>query len=131
MKRVVITGLGFITSIGNSREEVLHSLQTAAPASNPTPSSSTIPPCPVSLLGTVKGFGFPTTDFEDWTFPPHYKIARETLRPMAPNTLFAYFAMRQAIDDARLPSEQVSNNDTGLMCASGGSMAMATRITTR
>ena len=49
---------------------------------------------------------------------------------MAPNTLFAYFAMRQAIDDARLPPEQVSNPDTGLMCASGGSMWMALRQST-
>ena len=44
---------------------------------------------------------------------------------MAPNSLFAYFAMRQAIDDARLTPEEVSDPGTGLMCASGGSMAMA------
>ena len=125
MKRVVITGLGFITSIGNSREEVLHSLQTTKTGVERYPEFVNDPTVPVSLVGTVKGFDFPTTEFEDWTFPPHYKIARETLRPMAPNTLFAYFALRQAIEDARLPTEQVSNPDTGLMCASGGSMAMS------
>ncbi len=125
MKRAVITGLGFITSIGNSREEVVQSLRTARTGIERYPEFVNDPAVPVSLLGTVKGFTFPTTEFEDWTFPSHYKIARETLRPMAPNSLFAYFAMRQAIDDARLPAEQVSNNDTGLMCASGGSMAMA------
>ena len=101
MKRVVITGLGFITSIGNSREEVLHSLQTTKTGVERYPEFIDDPTVPVSLVGTVKGFGFPTTEFEDWTFPPHYKIARETLRPMAPNTLFAYFALRQAIEDAR------------------------------
>lgn len=125
MKRAVITGLGFITSIGNSREEVLHSLQNTRSGVESYPEFVDDPAVPVSLLGTVKGFTFPTTEFEDWTFPAHYKIARETLRPMAPNSLFAYFAMRQAIDDARLPGEQVSHPDTGLMCASGGSMAMA------
>ena len=125
MKRAVITGLGFITSIGNSRQEVVQSLRETRTGVEVYPDFVNDPNVPVTLLGTVKGFGFPTTDFEDWTYPAHYKIARETLRPMAPNTLFAYFAMRQAIDDARLESEQVSNSDTGLMCASGGSMAMA------
>ena len=125
MKRAVITGLGFITSIGNSRGEVLQSLRTTRTGIESYPEFVNDPDVPVSLLGTVKGFTFPTTEFEDWTYPPHYKIARETLRPMAPNTLFAYFAMRQAIEDARLPPAQVSHPDTGLMCASGGSMVMA------
>jgi 3-oxoacyl-[acyl-carrier-protein] synthase-1 len=83
------------------------------------------PSIPVKLAGTIKGFEFPGTDFEDWTYPAGYKIPRETLRPMAPNSLFAYFAMRQAIDDAGLAPEEVSNPLTGLMCASGGSMMMA------
>ena len=125
MKRVVITGLGFITSIGNSRAEVSRSLREARTGVEPYPEFVDDPSVPISLLGTVKGFTFPTTDFEDWTFPGTYKISRETLRPMAPNSLFAYFALRQAIDDARLAPEHVSNPDTGLLCASGGSMGMA------
>ena len=102
MKRVVITGLGFVTSIGNSRTEVSRSLRAAKTGVESYPEFVNDPNVPISLLGTVKGFAFPSTDFEDWTFPPIYKISRETLRPMAPNSLFAYFAMRQAIDDARL-----------------------------
>ena len=125
MKRVVITGLGFVTSIGNNRHDVSRSLREARTGVELYPEFVHDPDVPVSLLGTVKGFSFPGTDFEDWTFPPTYKISRETLRPMAPNTLFAYFAMRQAIDDARLTPEEVSNPGTGLMCASGGSMGMA------
>ncbi len=125
MKRAVITGLGFVTSIGNSRAEVVRSLREARTGVESYPEFVHDPAVPISLLGTVKGFTFPTTEFEDWTFPPIYKISRETLRPMAPNSLFAYFAMRQAIDDARLTPEQVSDVGTGLMCASGGSMAMA------
>ena len=125
MKRAVITGLGFITSIGNSRAEVSRSLREGRTGVEPYPEFVNDPNVPISLLGTVKGFTFPTTEFEDWTFPPVYKVGRETLRPMAPNSLFAYFAMRQAIDDARLTPEDVSDPGTGLMCASGGSMAMA------
>jgi 3-oxoacyl-[acyl-carrier-protein] synthase-1 len=124
MSRIVITGLGFITSIGNSRQEVVASLRegrTGVERFSEFEDAS----IPIKLAGTVKGFGFPSTDFEDWTYPAGYKIARETLRPMTPNALFAYFAMRQAIDDAGLEPETVSNPMTGLMCASGGSMLMA------
>ncbi len=124
MARVVITGLGFITSIGNNRQEVLTSLREGRTGVERFEEFAD-PSIPVKLAGTVKGFGFPSTEFEDWTYPPGYKIPRETLRPMAPNTLFAYFAMRQAIDDAALEPDAVSNPMTGLMCASGGSMWMA------
>jgi 3-oxoacyl-[acyl-carrier-protein] synthase-1 len=124
MPRAVITGLGFITSIGNGREEVLESLR-AGKTGVERFSEFEDPAIPVKLAGTVKGFTFPGTDFEDWTYPPKYKLTREVLRPMAPNTLFAYFAMREAIDDAALTPEGVSDPSTGLMCASGGSMLMA------
>jgi 3-oxoacyl-[acyl-carrier-protein] synthase-1 len=124
MGRVVITGLGFITSIGNNRRDVASSLQAGRTGVERFAEFAD-PSIPVKLAGTVKGFEFPSTDFEDWTYPPGYKIPRETLRPMAPNSLFAYFAMRQAIDDAGLAPEDVSNPLTGLMCASGGSMMMA------
>ena len=125
MKRAVITGLGFITSIGNSRGEVSRSLREGRTGVERFAEFENDPTIPVRLVGTVKGFTFPSTEFEDWTYPPHYKIARETLRPMAPNSLYAYFALRQAIEDARLTPEEVSDPLTGLMCASGGSMWMA------
>ena len=125
MKRVVITGLGFITSIGNSRAEVSRSLRETKTGVELFPEFADDPNIPVKLAGTVKEFAFPSAEFEDWIYPAHYKIPRETLRPMTPNALYAYFAMRQAIDDARLSSEQVSDAATGLMCASGGSMWMA------
>ena len=125
MKRVVITGLGFITSIGNNRAEVSRSLRETKTGVELFSEFADDPAIPVKLAGTVKEFAFPTTEFEDWTYPPHYKISREILRPMTPNALYAYFAMRQAIDDAKLAPEQVSDPATGLMCASGGSMWMA------
>ena len=125
MKRAVITGLGFITSIGNDRAEITRSLRHGQTGVEPFPEFVQDPLVPVTLVGTVKGFTFPTTDFEDWTFPGTYKLSREIIRPMAPNTLYAYFAMRQAIDDAGLTPEQVSHPDTGLLTASGGSMWMS------
>ena len=125
MKRVVVTGLGFVTSIGNSRAEVSRSLRETRTGVELFPEFADDPNIPVKLAGTVKEFSFPSTEFEDWTYPSRYKISRETLRPMTPNALYAYFAMRQAIDDARLSPEQVSDPSTGLMCASGGSMWMA------
>jgi 3-oxoacyl-[acyl-carrier-protein] synthase-1 len=124
MKRVVVTGLGFITSIGNNRAQVLRSLHECRTGVEPFPEFAT-PDTPVKLAGTIKGFQFPTSYFEDWTFPPEYKLSREQLRPMAPNSLYAYCAMQQAIAEAGLTPGQISNPRTGVMCASGGSMWLA------
>lgn len=124
MKRAVVTGLGFITSIGNSRAEVTENLK-AGRHGIAVFDEFVAMKAPIKLVGTIKGFTFPTSDFEDWTYPPTHKIARETLRPMSPNSLYAWFAMKEAIADAALAPELVSHEDTGLMCASGGSMWMA------
>ncbi|HTS17841.1 MAG TPA: beta-ketoacyl-[acyl-carrier-protein] synthase family protein [Verrucomicrobiae bacterium] len=124
MKRVAVTGLGFVTSIGNSRQQVVRSLRECLTGIEPFAEFSGSD-SPVKLAGTVKGFQFPTSYFEDWTFPPEYDLTREQLRPMAPNSLYAYGAMQQAIAEARLTPGQVSNPRTGVMCASGGSMWLA------
>src|SRR5579884_293653 len=124
MKRVVITGLGFITSIGNDQNSVLRSLRECRTGVELFSELAGVD-CPVKLAGTVKGFQFPTAYFEDWTYPAEYKLSREQLRPMAPNSLYAYCAMQQAIHDARLTPEHVSNPETGIMSASGGSMWLA------
>ncbi|HEV3409263.1 MAG TPA: beta-ketoacyl-[acyl-carrier-protein] synthase family protein, partial [Chthoniobacterales bacterium] len=64
---------------------------------------------------------FPELRSDEWSYPDSYKIPREYLRSMAPNTVYAYCAMKQAIADARLPDELVSNPRTGVLCASNGS----------
>ncbi len=124
MRRVVVTGLGFITSIGNSRAEVLKSLQEVksgiglfeefAPAE-----------VPVKLAGIIKDFKFPGTDPEDWTIPAEYKLTRAELRSMGPNAVFGFCAMQQAIREAGLAPELVSNPRTGALCSSAGSMSMS------
>lgn len=120
MPRVFITGLGLITSIGNDVEtvtgslrELRHGIQVYPPfqAEN----------IPVKVAAPVRDFVTDSNDPEDWTFPAPYKIKREILRGMAPHGVYAWCAMQQAVADAGLSEEEVSNADTGLYAASGGS----------
>jgi 3-oxoacyl-[acyl-carrier-protein] synthase-1 len=120
MNRVVVTGLGFTTSIGNSRSAVLQSLiecRTGVEVFAPFVESDQ----PVKLVGTVKGFAFPTEDPLDWSLPEKLKFGRPEMRTMTPNALFTCAAMLEAIDDAGLGPEHVSNPGTGFYCASAGS----------
>jgi 3-oxoacyl-[acyl-carrier-protein] synthase-1 len=120
-RRVVITGLGFISSIGNSRAEVLDSLLHQRNGIEIHPDLAAHPKSPVKLAGTVKGFDCPGEDPDDWTFPKNIDLSRKQLRSMAPHVVYAYAAMREALDDAGLSAEVVSDPRTGMLCASGGS----------
>lgn len=120
MPRVFITGLGFVTSIGNDAPSVTASLRNLRHGFELYPPFQK-PDIPCKVVGTVKGFNTDSTDPEDWQFPERYRIKRELLRSMAPNGLFAHCAMLQAVEDARLSETDVSNADTGLYAASGGS----------
>jgi 3-oxoacyl-[acyl-carrier-protein] synthase-1 len=120
MPKVFITGLGFITSIGNdiatvtqSLRELQHGIEVYPPFQKPE--------IPVKVAAPVKGFQTDSYDCEDWTYPERYRVKREILRGMGPNTLYAYCAMLQAIEDAKLTEADWSNDDTGLYAASGGS----------
>jgi 3-oxoacyl-[acyl-carrier-protein] synthase I len=119
-RRVVVTGLGLITSIGNNRDQVLRSLQdgqTGIEYYAPLERTGV----PVRLAGTVKEFTFPELRSDEWTYPEGYEIPRAQLRSMSPNVLYAFCAMQQAIADAQLPPDLVSHLRTGAMCASNGS----------
>ncbi len=120
MRKVYITGLGFVSSIGNDKSSVETSLRELRHGFELYPAFQR-PEVPIKLMGTVKGFGVESVDPEDWTFPPRYSIRRELLRSMAPHGLYAHCAMLQAIEDARLAEGDVQNDRTGLYCASGGS----------
>ena len=119
-RRVVVTGLGFITSIGNTREQVLTSLRKLRTGIEYYPDLERTGVL-VRLVGTVKGFSFPELHSDEWTYPTAYTIPREHLRSMAPNAVYGFCAMKQAIAEAQLPPELVSHPRTGAMCASGGS----------
>ena len=120
MRRVVVTGLGFITSIGNSKAAVVSSLKEVRTGIEFFEELNK-PEIPVRLAGTVKGFTFTTPRPDEWEVPEGYKITRDQLRSMGPNCVYAFCAMQQAIEDAQLTPEMISNPRTGAMCASAGS----------
>ena len=120
MNRVVVTGLGFISSIGNDRAAVLESLREGRSGIELMPELAAMNDR-VKLAGTVKGFHFPTTDPLDWSFPKNVEFSRTQLRTMIPNAVYSVAAMEEAISDARLDSTLVSSPETGLYCASAGS----------
>ena len=120
MPRVFITGLGFVTSIGNDASSVAASLREQRHGFELYPPFQK-PDIACKVIGTIKDFFTDSVDPEDWTFPRTYSIKRETLRSMAPHGLFAHCAMIQAVADAKLSDADISNRDTGLFAASGGS----------
>ena len=106
MKRVVITGIGIVSSIGNNAEEVLASLKSGK--SGITHSESF---AEQGLKSNV--WGKPDLNIKD-------HIDRKALRFMGDAAGYAYIAMEQAISDAKLTDEQVSNFRTGIVAGSGG-----------
>lgn len=122
-RTVVVTGLGFISSIGNSAAEVgaslrelRHGLAPYAPFAGDN--------VPVKLTGAVRGFDTTSHDPEDWTFPAGYTVKRDVLRGLAPHGLYAYCSVQQALADAGLAAGDIANPDTGLFTASSGSASM-------
>lgn len=120
MPRVFITGLGFVTSIGNDSAAVLRNLRELRHGFELYPPFQK-PDVPCKVVGTIKEFATDSTDPEDWTFPSRYRIKRELLRSMAPNGLYAHCALLQAIEDSHLHEGDISHPETGLYAASGGS----------
>ena len=120
MRKVYITGVGFITSIGNDAISVSESLRELRHGIVQYPPFQK-PEVPVKVAAPIKDFQTDTTDQEDWLFPARYSIKRELLRGMAPHGVYAYCAMLQAVEDAKLTEADYSNTMTGLYAASAGS----------
>ena len=120
MRKVYITGLGFITSIGNDAPSVSESLRELRHGMMLYPPFQK-PDVPVKVAAPIRDFTTDSTDQEDWIFPARYSVRRETLRGMAPHGIYAYCAMQQAVEDARLTEADWSNPMTGLYAASAGS----------
>jgi len=119
--RVYLTGIGIISSIGNDTAEVARSLSEMQHGFTRYPKFDDNPLANVELIGSVKGFDVESTDFEDWKIPDPYRIRREVLRGLAPHGVYAYCAMEQAIADAGLSEEDISNPETGIYTSSAGS----------
>ncbi len=120
MRKVYITGLGFVSSIGNDKSAVETSLREMRHGFELYPPFQQ-PQVPVKVMGTVKEFAVDSVEPEDWTYPARYTIRRELLRSMAPHGLYAHCAMLQALEDAGLAADEFQNEETGLYCASAGS----------
>jgi 3-oxoacyl-[acyl-carrier-protein] synthase-1 len=116
MKRVVITGLGIVSSIGNNAEEVLSSLKAGR-----------------SGISKSESFAEAGLKSHVWGKPaiePKDHIDRKAFRFMGDAAGYAYIAMEQAITDAKLTDEQVSNFRTGIVAGSGGASSENIVITT-
>jgi 3-oxoacyl-[acyl-carrier-protein] synthase I len=116
----VITGLGFIVSIGNDRPAVRRSLRELRHGFERYEFLHN-PDLPVKVAGTVKGFDFPSPNWRDWRWPAVHPIAPEMLRGLPPHGVYAECALQQAVADAGLEAGDLSAPDTGLFCASAGS----------
>ncbi|MFY9178758.1 MAG: beta-ketoacyl-ACP synthase I [Venatoribacter sp.] len=106
MRRVVITGLGIVGCLGNNKEEVLASLQAQQSGIRFNPTYAEL-----GLRSQVSGT--PQINLDEL-------IDRKLKRFMADGSAYAYLAMREAIADAGLSEEQISNPRTGLIAGSGG-----------
>jgi 3-oxoacyl-[acyl-carrier-protein] synthase-1 len=120
MHKVYITGVGFITSIGNDAVSVSESLRELRHGMVLYPPFQK-PDVPVKVAAPIRDFATDSTDPEDWVIPARYTVRREILRGMAPHGLYSYCAMQQAVEDAKLVEADYSNPGTGLYAASGGS----------
>jgi len=106
MRRVVITGAGIISCIGNNKKEVLD-----------------------SLLNTKSGIIF-SEDYKKYNFRSQVcgtikinlndLIDRRILRFMGEGSAYAYLSMKEAIEDSGLSEKEVSNEKTGIVVGSGG-----------
>jgi len=106
MRRVVITGIGIVSSIGNTSDEVSESLRAARSGISAAPEYA-------ALGFRSQVHSKPNIDWEAL-------VDRRAARFLAPGTAYAHIAMEQAIADSGLTPEQVSHERTGLIVGAGG-----------
>jgi 3-oxoacyl-[acyl-carrier-protein] synthase-1 len=106
MRRVVVTGMGIVSSIGNSTQEVLESLRTAR-------SGITRAPAYAEHGFRSQVHGQPTLNAEE-------VVDRRAMRFHGGGTAWNHVAMDQAIADAGLEAGEISNERTGIIMGSGG-----------
>lgn len=106
MRRVVITGMGIVSSIGNNVAEVRASLREGRSG--------------ITFSEEYAELGFRSHVYGKVEIDQASLIERKLLRFMADAAAFNYIAMQQAIADAGLEQQQISNPETGLIVGSGG-----------
>jgi 3-oxoacyl-[acyl-carrier-protein] synthase-1 len=117
----VVTGVGFITPIGNDRVSVERSLKEGRHGFSSVEFLGN-PDLPVKVAGVVKGFAVDSPSWRDWSWPDGYDIPKEVLRGLAPHGLYAICAVEQALSGGGLRRADIAEDPTtGLYCASAGS----------
>ncbi len=106
MRRVVVTGLGIVSSIGNNKQEVLQALQQGRSG--------------IEYCEEYKSLGFRSHVHGPINLDLDDAIDRKTKRFMGAGAAFNYLAMQEAITDSGLEEDEVSNIRTGLIVGSGG-----------
>ena len=106
MRRVVVTGLGIVSSIGNNTQEVLASLREGRSGISKAEDYA-------KLGFKCQVHGNPQIDLEQ-------AVDRRVRRFMGDGAAYNYVAMQQAIADAGLEGSEISNERTGLIMGSGG-----------
>jgi 3-oxoacyl-[acyl-carrier-protein] synthase-1 len=106
MKRVVVTGMGIVSSIGNNRNEVVDSLKTGRSG--------------IVFADVYKELGFRSHIHGAINIDLDEHIDRKIKRFMGDGAAFNYIDMQQAIDDSGLEDSEISNFRTGLVMGSGG-----------
>ena len=106
MKRVVVTGIGIVSCLGNNQEEVYQSLLN---------SKSGISFCEEYKEHNLKSHihGKPNIKLQD-------HVDRKTIRFMGSGSAYNYIAMKEAVKDSGLEEKDVSNISTGIVMGSGG-----------
>ena len=101
MKRVVVTGLGVVSSIGNNAAEVTQSLREGKSG--------------IEFVPQYKELGFRSQIAGTLKINVDELVDRRLRRFMGDGAAFAYLAMKEAIGDAGLSEAEISNERTGLV----------------
>ena len=123
IRQIVITGLGFVTSIGHSRSEVSQALRSLTHGIRPwqaVPNTD----LKVKNAGLLSGFELDSRNPAEWSWPAQFDIDRSSVRAMPPNCVYAMAALQQALHEANLSDTELQDGATGLFCASAGSPRM-------
>ncbi len=106
MRRVVVTGLGIVSPIGNNAFEVVDSLKAGRSG--------------IEASAEMAEHGFRSQIAGTLKIDPAEHVDKRALRFMGPGAAYAHIAMGQAIADAGLEESDVVNERTGLVAGSGG-----------
>ena len=106
MKRVVITGIGVVSPLGNNKDEVTKSLHETKSG--------------ISFDESYQKMGFRSQVSGQLKINLEDAIDRKYLRFMGDGASYNYLAMLEAVKDAKLNEEEISNPEIGLIMGSGG-----------